>query len=273
MGPQAVLDEAVQCIMPFDRDAMEESVGQEALGDHLFDHVPSRRRQGKTGGGGAADANKKPSAAQAVERAESVHEAEVIVKQSLLDKFAALIGYDVPDNEPVAALGLDSLISIELKNWIKHIFQTPLQTSELSGAPSIISLSKLIVSRMDLKCQTKSEAAGNEEGEKQTNGTANGHEEATSTHGHNCCRFSRELPVQPLPDLDDSLDLWLEANEHLYTPEQLVPIHQDIEAMRALASQRTEPFDLAHPPLMRFALVRSRGTTTSLHLDAPSPVE
>ena len=253
MGPQARLDEAIQCIMPFDRDTMEDAIGQTALSDHLFDHVPSKRGQEEATSNSAAD-SKKPSATKAIERAESVEEAENIVQEALLDKFAAFIGDDVLADQPIAALGLDSLVSIELKNWIKHIFQTPLQTSELIGAQSIIALAQLIVLRMDLKCKVQIKADDNDEKQEgarksqtesspKTTSTVitNGHDhdgnpKPKSHHGWNCCRLNKKLPDQPLPDLDDALDFWLEANRHLYSTQQLEFIQPDIQAMRAPGS-------------------------------------
>ena len=251
IGPQSRLDEVMQCIMPFDRDTMEDAVGKTALSDHMFDHVPSMRGQEETTSNSAAD-SKKPSATQAVERARSVEEAEDIVKLALLDKFAAFIGDDVPADQPIAALGLDSLVSIELKNWIKHIFQTALQTSELIGAQSIIALAKLIVSRMDLKFKGKTEAVDADEKQEGAHGSqielppknmnaaiTNGLDHNNNTkprHGWDCCRLNEELPDQLLPDLDDALDFWLEANRHLYGPQQLESVQQDIRAMRASGS-------------------------------------
>jgi len=248
MGPQARKDGAMQFIMPFDRDTMEDSYGPTALSDHIFDHVPSKRREEELTSNSAADSST-PSAAQAIERADSVEEAQDIVKQALLDKFAAFIGDEVPDDQPILSIGLDSLVSIELKNWIKHIFSTPLQTSELIGAQSIIALAKLIVSRMDLKFNTNTKAEDDDE--RVENGhksqkppkvddakavTTNGHKHEDAdkpAHGWDCCKLNEELPDQPLPDLDDALDFWLEANTHLYSAEQLSSIQQDIQAMRA----------------------------------------
>ncbi|KAF4848553.1 Highly reducing polyketide synthase AFT9-1 [Colletotrichum siamense] len=236
MGDQSRIDGASQCIMPFDRDSMEDGMGPEVLNDHLFDHVPSKRRRGGTANNTKVD-NAKPSATQAVQEVETVAEAEEIVKQALLDKFAAFLGGEVPDDQPVATLGLDSLVSIELKNWVRHTFQAPLQTSELSGARSIMALANLIVSRMELKCRVNGKtAAGNgdanhHDGQDDTSLEASG--EHASQHGYDCCNLSAELPVQPIPELDDALDFWLEANEHLYDPDQLLEVHQDIEALRA----------------------------------------
>lgn len=244
MGPQARLDQASQCLMPFDRDTMEHAMGPEALSDHLFDHVPSKRTQGESGSDGATE-KKKQNATQAVEQADSIAEAEDIVRVALLGKFSAFIGDDVPDDQPIASLGVDSLVSIELKNWVKHTFQTPLQTSELSGAPSIVALAKLIVSRMDLKCKVKVNGAA-ENDEKKQEGALGSHTEPQAGNmkgestgydvdgaGLKCCKLTEELAAQPLPDLDDALNFWLEANGHLYSAQQLESIHQDIQILRA----------------------------------------
>ncbi|KAK3934736.1 hypothetical protein QBC46DRAFT_462469 [Diplogelasinospora grovesii] len=238
MGPQSRLDEAMQCIMPFDRDSMEDAMGETALSDHLFDHVQSRRRLEKASANSVTNGNQPTSAVQAVERAESIQEAEDMVRDGVRDKFAAFIGDDVPVDQPISQLGLDSLVSIEVKNWIKHAFKTPLQTSELSSARSITALSKLIVSRMDLKCK----AAGGKPGaldkaespSPPQNGApvANGHN-GKSDHGLDCCKLSEEVLAQPLPDLDDALDFLLETTGHLYRPEQLATVQQDIQAIKA----------------------------------------
>jgi hypothetical protein len=241
IGPQAQLDEAVQCIMPFDRDTMEQAMGETALSDHLFDHVPSKKNQAGTASNSTSD-SKKSGAAQEVEKAVSVEDAEIIIKQALLEKFAAFIGDDVPADQPVLSFGLDSLVSIELKNWIKHTFTTPLQTSELIGAQSVIALAKLIVSRMDLKCKVKVSVDGEDlqmqGGQEKANAQSvprevDGETTNRNFHGYECCKLNEELPDQPLPNLDDALDFWLEANTHLYNPKQLESIQRDFTTMRS----------------------------------------
>lgn len=250
MNPQARIDreKEVQHLMHFNRDTMEDAFGPSALSDHMYDHVPSKKKQGGKTTNSTTD-SKKQSVLQLVEQAETATEAEELVRQALLGKFTAFIGDEVPD-VPIAALGLDSLVSIELKNWVKQTFRTPLQISELSGAQSMLALAKIVISRMNLK----SDKANHSNGESRDNdparnadatenpadsgpaasGTGKGSEITSETvgHGQNCCRLQKELPVQPLPDLDATLDYWLQANEHLFSPQQLVSIHQDIQALR-----------------------------------------
>lgn len=247
-----------QCIMTFDRDSMETAMGETALSDHLFDHVPSQRKLEHSlggGSGGSANANQRASPAQAVERAGTIEEAEEIVSHAVAAKFTAFIGDEVPDDQPVASLGLDSLVSIEIKNWVKHTFKAPLQTSELSNASSIKSLAKLIVSRMDLKGKSgggqdqqqpvaketkpdtaselppKSESKPNHHN-KIPGATDAQKSDATIPQGLSCCKHSTEILAQKLPDLDNALDHFLETSGHLYSEDQLAIIQQGISVLR-----------------------------------------
>lgn len=247
-----------QCIMTFDRDSMETAMGETALSHHLFDHVPSQRKLENSpggGSGGSGNANQRASPAQAVERAGTIEEAEEIVSHAVAAKFTAFIGDEVPDDQPVASLGLDSLVSIEIKNWVKHTFKAPLQTSELSNASSIKSLAKLIVSRMDLKGkpgggqdqqkpvakEAKPDTAS--EPSPKSDFKPNDHNnvssatdaqrsDAATPHGLSCCKHSTEVLAQHLPDLDDALDHLLETSGHLYSEDQLAIIQQGISVLR-----------------------------------------
>ncbi|KAM0229998.1 hypothetical protein ACHAPO_009550 [Fusarium lateritium] len=262
MNSQARADyTVVQHLMHFSRDKMEASSGPWALSDPLYDHIPSKLRlEGRSAGKGGD--GKKQTILQAVEEAETLAAAEVIVKQALLDKFEAFIGDDVPDI-PIAALGLDSLVSIELKNWVRHTFKTPLQISELTSAPSMLALARLVISRMVLKFNPTNGTGADPESDKAQQGgvapplaveqpvTSSDSSDAVPSddatdetssvsepdwHGQHCCKAYKDLPVMPLPNLNETLDYWLESSQHLFSPEQLESIHYDFKAMRAPGS-------------------------------------
>nr|ALQ32954.1 putative polyketide synthase [Fusarium sacchari] len=245
----------VQHLMHFSRDKMEAASGPWALSDPMYDHIPSKMRlEGRSATKGGV---KKQTILQAVEESETMAEAESVVKQALLDKFEAFIGDEVPDI-PIAALGLDSLVSIELKNWVRHTFKTPLQISELTSAQSMGALARLIISRMVLKFNQAGSATPKPARNQQSvearvvveeqpvtssdssdavqSDAANDETSSVSEadwHGQKCCKSCDELPVMPLPKLDETLDDWLESNQHLFGPELLESIHRDVEAMRA----------------------------------------
>ncbi|KAK8040975.1 polyketide synthase [Apiospora phragmitis] len=137
-----------------------EAMGPEALGDHIFDHVPSKRRHGETAMANTSDKQKQCTHCK-------------------VDDVAAV------------AAGLEELRDESGGR------QTEPQSEELSNL------------------------------------TSQGNDVTASFHGWDCCKHHKILPAQSLPDLDDALDFWLEANEHMFSVEQLESIRGEIEAMRA----------------------------------------
>lgn len=263
MGPRACVDGAVQCIMrisvePWTHFGSSSSGG---LPNHMFDILASlnrynQRREQKSSTLKDTQASKK-GAGHAAMHASSVAEAENIVATATAAKFAAFVGQEVGLNESVAALGLDSLVTIELKNWVVHTFKVRLQAVELTSASSIIALAALIVSRMDLEIRRDKETTGQKKVESHTSSTSASGTEGTvstkvlpkeeeqqslahssssaATHGFECCKYSTTLPVKPRPDLDDALDYWIETSSHLWKdyPDEWTAILKDIETIRS----------------------------------------
>jgi len=80
-------------------------------------------------------------------------EAEQLIRDATLTKFAVCLNRPIDDirvDQSLATIGLDSLVSIKLKNWMGRTFQVKLQTSELSGAGSIIAPAATVASRSKL---------------------------------------------------------------------------------------------------------------------------
>ncbi|KAJ5177658.1 mycocerosic acid synthase [Penicillium coprophilum] len=77
-------------------------------------------------------------------------ESDKIDLKGALGSFAVFLDRPIDEirvDQPLANIGLDSLVSIELKNWMVRTFQVNLQTSELGGAASIFSLAAMLTSR------------------------------------------------------------------------------------------------------------------------------
>jgi NADPH:quinone reductase-like Zn-dependent oxidoreductase len=107
------------------------------------------------GGSTNADNSKagKTGFEQRLMQCHSLDQAREMVTLALVEQLATFIAIDADDirpTEPVAAVGLDSLLAIEFKNWIVRIFQAPMQTSEILDAASINELADLIVKRSRL---------------------------------------------------------------------------------------------------------------------------
>lgn len=263
MGPRACVDGAVQCIMrisvePWTHFGSSSSGG---LPNHMFDILASlnrynQRREQKSSTLKDMQASK-TGAGHAAMHASSVAEAENIVATATAAKFAAFVGQEVGLNESVAALGLDSLVTIELKNWVVYTFKVRLQAVELTSASSIIALAALIVSRMDLEIRRDKETTGQKKVESHTSSTSASGTKGTvstkvlpkeeeqqslahssssaATNGFDCCKYSTTLPVKPPPDLDDALDYWIETSSHLWKdyPDEWTAILKDIETIRS----------------------------------------
>lgn len=75
-----------------------------------------------------------------------------LITNALREKIALLVAIDYENiipTTPIANFGLDSLIAIELKNWITKMLHAPMQTSDILDSPSIIALTNLIMQRIE----------------------------------------------------------------------------------------------------------------------------
>lgn len=54
---------------------------------------------------------------------------------------------DIDGRQPIAAYGLDSLVAVEIRNWITRETDASLQILELLSSSSLIALSQLVVKK------------------------------------------------------------------------------------------------------------------------------
>jgi acyl carrier protein len=96
------------------------------------------------------DLQTKGSLNQRMETASSREESHDIVLMALQEKLSELIAVDLTDlrtNISISDFGLDSLVAIELKNWIGRSFKLALQTSEILDAASLSVLADKIIDK------------------------------------------------------------------------------------------------------------------------------
>ncbi|KAF4951266.1 hypothetical protein FSARC_12965 [Fusarium sarcochroum] len=159
---------------------------------------------------------------------EQMHKVVAEAIANRICELVAISGDDLGTSIPLVEVGVDSLVAIELKNWIVRELEAPLQTAQILDAPSITSLAVIVVEKSTIanKQADGGEVNGvngdaqNAVGHDGAQGTDDRLAEAAPTHGHECCAASRELPVMPLLGLDTICDLYYKAIEHLMTPEQ-----------------------------------------------------
>jgi hypothetical protein len=112
---------------------------------------------------------------------------------------------------PILDFGLDSLVAIELKNWITRTFQSQMETSEILGMPSIRALAEATAHRSTLF----NVQAGNSREE-----TSITIKEDIPDHNHKCCRRAKKLQTLPLLDLADVMKYYLEDCRAHWTDEE-----------------------------------------------------
>ena len=90
--------------------------------------------------------------------ATSTEEAREVVLQALVEKLGRIcnLGEDTLETDmhvPLTKLGVDSLVAVELGNWLKRVFETDVAVFELMGQETLSTLSLVVVKRSQL-CQT-----------------------------------------------------------------------------------------------------------------------
>ncbi|KAI3553359.1 hypothetical protein CABS03_12727 [Colletotrichum abscissum] len=138
-------------------------------------------------------------------------EAETLIRNATLTKFAVFLDRPIDDikvDQSLSSIGLDSLVSIELKNWMVRTFQVNLQTSELGGGGSIMALTAIVASRSKLipEEMRRMSLAKSDELSLHTSPTIELESNKETGHGFYCCRSVKELPRYPLVDLDEAVE-------------------------------------------------------------------
>ncbi|KAH9863177.1 hypothetical protein IAQ61_009454 [Plenodomus lingam] len=184
--------------------------------------------------------NEKVDVKKALSSVKTMEEAEQLIRDATLAKFAVFLDRPIDDirvDQSLATIGLDSLVSIELKNWMVRTFQVNLQTSELGGAGSIMALAATVASRSKLipdniHPSRPQEATALVEKEKVSKD-----DHSENNHDFWCCRASKELPRHPLVDLDEAVNDLLNSISHFsHTREEYAELNRKAKALAAPGS-------------------------------------
>ena len=133
---------------------------------------------------------------------------DLIAKQ--LSSITATTLSELPLDMPLSHLGLDSLAAVELKNWISRNLQAVLETGEISDSIGIQHLADLVIQRSRLTPRRKE-----------------AYNRASDLHGdsdHTLLGVNADvqaLPLQPLPILEDTLQLYKESVAFFCTKTEL----------------------------------------------------
>ena len=98
---------------------------------------------------------------QALKKAPTLEKASEIITATLIAKFAGVLiipAEEVSTEKAVAALGLDSLVAVEVRSWMAKEMDAKMSTMELMASPSIRALAEVIIARSTLLDALRSNA-------------------------------------------------------------------------------------------------------------------
>lgn len=212
LGPEGRKQQARQIVIGMDRESCVEN--DRISSNPMFSLLPYSRH------GSINGSLSKPAEPLEVRVRELTSQGEALelVMSGLKDRIAVLMAINVseiPVNKPIVDLGMDSLIAIELKNWIGGQLKAALQTSEILDMSSLTALAETILARSSLITSTDLNADTSDRdvvAEQVRNGAAQSHAAASG---------AVVLPQLPLPDLETSVSLYLECVETFCDAEEL----------------------------------------------------
>ncbi|KAL2132992.1 hypothetical protein VTI74DRAFT_3062 [Chaetomium olivicolor] len=293
MDPKSAKDGFVHSILGFDRESIASvSLDTYTFSNPMFSLLPtSAVRYGEEEEIKESEGSQTlVDPAKLLREAKTFEEAETVILEATAEKFSVFLDSAIPTDIPIAHLALDSLVSIELKNWMVRTFQAPLQASELAGTLSIRALSKLLASRSrcisdEIRGRPAEESPFPENKEVTAAPKASAVPEVNDAFSHNtdvtpvshgweCCKNSKILPRYPLVGLDEALDYFMDNTGHFCTPQELEKLAEAVDELR----QPDGPARKAHARLVELYNDASMDSwmydliSDSVYLKRPHPV-
>ena len=140
--------DGVQPIFGVSRQSLLDADDIFCLSSPLFADLP-RAPQEHDG----TSSKKKSDVVSDIRISKSMQDIQGLVQGALQEKCASFLDREVaevPLDVPLSDIGFDSLVSVELKNWIVRTFEATIQTAQISSAAGVAALAATITSRSKL---------------------------------------------------------------------------------------------------------------------------
>ncbi|KAI0198106.1 polyketide synthase [Astrocystis sublimbata] len=190
-------------------------VSPEYLRERPLNQITPLLRNLAVGGqnsGQHADKGTERSIEDSIAHASTVEDATNFILEGIRAKLSSLTTMDLSEislDMPVTNLGLDSLIAIEIKNWITNTLQAPALVGEIIDCPSLKALATIITERSGLVKRAEG-VKTNGDSKPSTNGVPatakNEMEKVSKANGDQV-----QLPKLPLPSLEATFEVFLES--------------------------------------------------------------
>ncbi|CZR60866.1 related to polyketide synthase [Phialocephala subalpina] len=242
LSSQAREDKCNQIISRLDRDSLSQRLGK-LLKFPMLNHL-QRATNTKDS---RATATVSMDVAGFIGAAKAAEEVNDIVSNAIVSKISSLVALEAEDismDVTMAEFGLDSLVAIELKNWIARNLQAQIQTIEILDMPSIRHLATTVIERSALVTKPVQAAAAEVQLEEvETANTIS----PNTRHPLTCCRAAKEVRKLPLHGLEQILQSYLLGIRHLVTDEEYT---NSVEATEEF-QQPGSPGQLLYSQLMK----------------------
>ncbi|KAJ4296761.1 hypothetical protein N0V90_006809 [Kalmusia sp. IMI 367209] len=205
--------ESQMIISGFDYQSLE-AANSPLLSKPMFSHLLRNKRKARELDSDTDDVRFEWST---LEEANSFEEIERIVLEALKKKIASLVAVsgDIDPTRSMSELGADSLVVVELKNWINQTFRTKITGSVVTDSATVTSLVWEIASQCLLAAKFQATKNGTVQVKPVATGNVSANMDSSLSNDEGA------LPKLPLPDLESTLQYWLKAvhvtlDEHNY---------------------------------------------------------
>ena len=220
MSPQGTQDRCQQIVTGFDAESLSQiEIANANTESPLFCHVWQSLGERSPRSYSTVVKPLRTVVSESLDAAE-VHEAVTATIARKLSKLVAFDGLIQNLDSPMAELGLDSLITTELKNWISTEFQAATQVSEILDRVSIRSLASLVASRSRFIQERIASFSHNENEYRDPRKVPLVLKKECSTR-EKAISTSNELPTLPLPNLDTTLSMYLDSRKCFLSEKEL----------------------------------------------------
>ncbi|KAM0158453.1 hypothetical protein ACHAPG_004132 [Botrytis cinerea] len=222
MRPEAREHHFVQIAIGLDRESI--SNRKDIKLQSVFNHLPGRM----------IDLDSAPvritkTIGEELSAARSINQIKSIVTTAIATKLSALTASDASEldiDAPIENLGLDSLIAIELKNWINRSLRATLQTSDILDAPNIRFMSSTACEKSELVTRHPHSRITEDE-------TSNGN---VSDPKIKIQGGASSLPRLPLPELASTLQFYETSVQALCSEEEIQQLRTAIKEFQKTGS-------------------------------------